>query len=239
MFTAPYDITVLTSITGGKDNLRDDQCVGGAKFIAYVTQPRGSQIWEEKSAYDRFRSDRRNSRAPKILSHKFCSTEYSVWLDGNIALCVDPEQLVGEWLKDYDLAVFKHPDRDCVYDEARVCIEAGLDDPTVISAQIDKYAADNFARNQGLAECNVMVRRHTPKVIEFNNIWWGEYCVHSVRDQLSFMYAANKVGLRINWIVPTARTGNPYFKGAPHLTPQPEPQLVGANPVIDDSKTGH
>ena len=31
------DITVLTSITAGKDHLRDDHCTGGAKFIAYVS----------------------------------------------------------------------------------------------------------------------------------------------------------------------------------------------------------
>ena len=84
------DITVLTSITAGKDQLRDDQCTTGAKFTAYVSEEHCSKLWEQRPAYDRFRSARRNSRAPKILSHQFCDTEYSIWLDGNLALRIDP-----------------------------------------------------------------------------------------------------------------------------------------------------
>jgi len=94
------DITVLTSITAGKDHLRYDHCTGGAIFIAYVSADHQSEVWEQRPAYDRFRSARRNSRAPKILSHQFCDTEYSIWLDGNVALRVDPVRLVEIWLAD-------------------------------------------------------------------------------------------------------------------------------------------
>jgi hypothetical protein len=217
-------ISVLTSITGGKDRLRDDQIVGEGRFIAYVSEPCQSTVWEERPAYDRFRSDRRNSRAPKILTHLFCDTECSIWIDGNIALRTDPASLAEKWLADHDFAVIRHPDRQCLYAEAAVCLELGLDDPDVINEQIRKYAANGYPHDQGLPECNVIIRRHTPKVIEFNNTWWSEYCAHSVRDQLSFMYAANKTGLGISWISPAVRTGNTDFDGAPHLTPRPEPR---------------
>ena len=42
------DITVLTSITAGKDHLRDDHCTGGAKFIAYVSADHQSEVWEQR-----------------------------------------------------------------------------------------------------------------------------------------------------------------------------------------------
>jgi hypothetical protein len=218
------DITVLTSITAGKDHLRDDHCTGGAIFIAYVSADHQSEVWEQRPAYDRFRSARRNSRAPKILSHQFCDTEYSIWLDGNVALRVDPVRLVEIWLADYDFATFRHPERNCIYEEAANCIEYGADEPDIIKRQVGKYANEGYERNVGLAEANVIIRRHSNHVIEFNNAWWSEYCVHCVRDQLSFMYVAKKTGLRINWMTPTVFTGNTLFHGVSHLTARPEPR---------------
>jgi hypothetical protein len=217
------DIVVLTSITGGKDHLRDDQCTEGAQFIAYVSSEFGSKVWKERPAYDRFHSHRRNSRAPKILSHHFCDAEYSIWIDGNVALRVGPYHLVETYLNGYDLAVFRHPDRNCIFEEAATCIECGLDDPDIIRGQVRRYADAGYAKNLGLAEANVIIRRHTNHIIEFNRTWWAEYCTHSVRDQLSFMYSINKTGVRINWITPTVFTGHEYFHGVAHLTAQPEP----------------
>jgi len=218
------DITVLTSITAGKDHLRYDHCTGGAKFIAYVSVHHQSEVWEQRPAYDRFRSARRNSRAPKILSHQFCDTEYSIWLDGNVALRVDPVRLVDIWLAGYDFAVFRHPERNCIYEEAANCIGYGADDPEIIKRQVRKYANEGYEKNLGLAEANVIIRRHSNHVIEFNNAWWSEYCVHCVRDQLSFMYVAKKTGLRINWMTPTVFTGNTHFHAVSHLTARPEPR---------------
>jgi hypothetical protein len=217
-------ITVLTSITAGKDHLRDDQFTGEARFIAYVSADHGSKVWEQRPAYSAFHSARRNSRVPKILSHQFCDTEYSIWLDGNIALRIDPVRLVEMWLEDYDFAVFKHPERNCIYEEAINCIGYGADDPEVIRKQVRKYADDGYPRDLGLTEANVIVRRHSNRVIEFNNTWWAEYCVHCVRDQISFMYAARKTGLRMNWITPSVFTGNAHFHGVAHLTARPEPR---------------
>jgi len=218
------DITVLTSITAGKDHLRDDQCTAGAIFLAYVSEKHRSVLWQQLPAYDRFGSARRNSRAPKILSHRFCETEYSIWLDANIALRIDPSVLVETWLQDYDFAVFRHPERDCIYEEALNCIAYGADDPQLINRQVRKYAKEGYPNNFGLAEANVIIRRHSKNVIEFNNAWWSEYCMHCVRDQLSFMYMVKKTGLQINWISPSVFTGNKHFHGVAHLTPRPEPR---------------
>jgi hypothetical protein len=37
-------------------------------------------------------------------------------------------------------------------------------------------------------------------VVELNTFWWAEYCRGSVRDQISFMYAVDSVGIRVNMI---------------------------------------
>jgi len=102
-------IQIFTSINGGKDNLITDHNLDGATFKSFV------------NSYDKFKSDRRNSRIQKILPHKYFKTEYSIWLDGNLKLLASPKELVEKYLNGFDIAVFKHPVRNCLYKEAIEC----------------------------------------------------------------------------------------------------------------------
>lgn len=223
------NITVLTSITGGKDILVEGQAKGDSRFVAYTDTEQFSQDWEIKPAYNRFNSARRNSRVPKILSHQFCDTEYSLWIDGNIQLNEIPQNLVARYLRNHDIAVFKHPVRKCIYAEAMQCAKLRLDDPEVIIAQVKGYEDAGYAKNKGLCECGFILRRHTDEVIKLNNYWWSEYSRHSVRDQISFMYSVDTVGIRVNVIdIPWSGTQMEAHKEGiltiyPHLTAQPEP----------------
>lgn len=194
------NVTVYTSITGGKDKLIDDQKKGESPFMAFTDFAFDSNTWERKPAYGGFSDPRRNSRIQKILVHKYLDSEYSIYIDGNISLLKPPEELITTHLKNHDIAVFKHPSRDCLYDEAMICAKRGLDDPEVIIQQVKRYEDAGYAKHKGLCECGVILRRHTPKVEAFNNAWWAEYCSGSRRDQISFMYAADKVGIRVNAI---------------------------------------
>lgn len=175
-----YNCTVYTSLNNDKDE------------------------WDKKvqniCTYDKFTDPRRNSRASKILAHKYIDTEYSIYIDGNITLNVSPETLIEKYLKDYDIAVYRHPTRDCIYDEALVCAQRKLDDPEIIIEQAKAYEDSGYAKHKGLAECGIIIRRHTPEVENFNTHWWAEYCRYSRRDQISFMYAVDKVGIRVNII---------------------------------------
>lgn len=192
------NITVLTSITGKKDYLVDEQAEG--KYVAYLDTPYSSSTWEIRKAPDIFRDSRRNSRLPKLLPHLYCETEYNIWIDGNVSLTKPPKELITRYLKDHDIALFKHPKRDCVYDEAVRCATGGLDDPETIIEQVTRYEKAGYAKNKGLCECGIILRRHTPKVRELDEAWFAEYCRGSVRDQISFMYAVDKVGIRLNVI---------------------------------------
>jgi hypothetical protein len=196
------EITVFTSITGIKDFLVEQQTKGDARFVAYLDKANEtlSNDWETREAYDKFYSPRRNSRIHKILAHQYVDTKYSIWIDGNLRLLSTPESLVERYLDGYDLAVFKHPVRSCIYKEAVVCAERGLDDKKILLEQVKKYSTENFAEEKGQAECMMLIRRHTPKVEVFNNYWWSEHCRFSVRDQISFMYAVDKAALRVNFI---------------------------------------
>lgn len=216
-------ITVFTSITGGKDELIEKQNNKGANFIAFIDTIYKSRTWDIRHAYDRFLSPRRNSRAPKILAHQFIDTDYSIWMDGNIKLKVSAQEVINLWLENdkYDLAVCKHNCNDCIYKEALICANAGLDDPFVIQEQMKKYEKEGFGKERGMGECGVIVRKHTSKVEVFNNYWWSEHCRGSVRDQFSFMYAIDKAGLKVNFIEPNIYH-NSFFELTDHNTPRQE-----------------
>ncbi len=194
-------ITVYTAITGDKDGVRempDIKAQSTAKFVAFLERPWMSDTWEIRPAYNRFVDPRRNSRIQKILAHEYIDTEYSIYIDGNIRLLTTPEALIEKYLKETDIALFRHPTRDCLYDEAKICAVKGLDDPEVIIEQAVAYEKAGFAKHKGLVECNIIMRRHTPQVAALNNAWWAEWCRHSRRDQISFMYAVDQVGIPIN-----------------------------------------
>lgn len=204
-------ITVFTCCTGRRDTLRGDQNTEGAHFRAYVdAQTKQDSCWSHMPASTLFSSARRNARMHKILSHQFTDTDYSIWVDANVALRVPARRLVDEYLGDADLAVFRHRTRACTYDEAARCRELALDDTDVIDAQVRRYRAEGLPAGLGLPETSVVIRRHSNAVRRFNDAWWSELCRHSVRDQIGFMYAARDTGLAINLFTPT-KFEHPYF----------------------------
>lgn len=158
-------ITVYSAICGNYDKPRDDvRCF---------------------TAYNRFRHPRMNAKIYKVLAHKFVNTEYSIWIDGSVRLLVPPEKLVDMMGPLADCGVFRHCERDNIYDEANFVALKGKDDAHVVAEQIAEYRQAGFIqRNLGM--CGVIVRRHTEDIARRNERWWSEICRHSVRDQISF-----------------------------------------------------
>lgn len=193
-------IEVITNICGGKDKLIDNQVTGNAKFTCFTDGDLKSNTWDIKTAYDKFKDPRRNSRMAKIMPHKYSKAGIIITIDGNMRLLVSPEQLVEKYLGDYDMAIFNHGGRDCIYDEAIAVAKLGLDDVETIIEQVKFYEDDGFAKKKGLAQGGIIIRRNNKKTQAFNEYWWADYCRYSRRDQLSLMPAIDKAGLRVKFI---------------------------------------
>lgn len=193
-------IEIITSITGDKDFLREDQIKGNATFTAFTDRPYDSKVWNIKPAYDRFKDPRRNSRIHKIMIHKYSEADVTIWMDGNTRLIVSPEEIVAKYLGDYDMAMFQHGARDCIYDEALTCAQLKLDDPEVIIEQAKYYEDHEFGKHKGLCSGYFIIRKNNQKTRDLNEAWWADYCRFSRRDQISLMPAIDKVGANINII---------------------------------------
>lgn len=213
-------IYVYTAITGGKDKLKEIQNTDGAKFVAFLEEPVESKTWEVRPIKRDSGDPVRVAKKYKILPHiYFPDAEYSLWIDGTIALNVPVQTLIDKYLKDTDIAMFKHPFRDCLYDEAGVCKMWHLDDQVTIEEQVVRYANEGYPQHNGLYEATVILRRHTKDIKVLNEVWWDEIVWGSKRDQISLPYVLNKTATDITPIDGYVHdlTGNPYFSYERHL----------------------
>ncbi len=143
---------------------------------------------------DRVGEERRQSRLYKwLLCDYFPQADASLYIDCNFKILTNLDSL----LNGYDILMKPHPGRDCLYEEAKTCLDYNLDYKENINRQVERVKADGYPKHNGLHEGNVILRRHTDKIKEFGRAVWGSISCGSHRDQLSLDYVAWKMGVEI------------------------------------------
>ncbi|SFB10776.1 glycosyltransferase domain-containing protein [Azotobacter beijerinckii] len=194
-------IAIYTAITAGYDNLEEltyKSTEGNIDYLAFTDCDIHSQFWkiiplDEKYAH---LDSVRKSRKPKIVGHPVLENyDYTIWIDGNIDIIGDVNELIG-LLDEHDLVTFKHPSRNCVYEEAMACLSRKKDSTEVIKEHVEFLKRQGYPEKNGLNECNVLLRKKTVALEQAMNAWWEIVLNRSRRDQLSFNYIALKYNLK-------------------------------------------
>jgi len=208
-------IVTYTVIVGGYDKLRPTKFPGVCLIDAYPKQIAGWTLMEIERAHEH---PRRASRHPKMRPDLyFPNAEYSIYMDGNIDMLISPKTLLKELKMEHDMALFKHPQRNCLYQEARACIKYKKGIPSLIKQQVARYDSQGYPRKAGLAACWVIIRKHTEQTAELGRLWWDEYLKGSARDQLSFDYARWVLNMKYDKIPGNLFKGDcPYFRRGKH-----------------------
>jgi glycosyltransferase involved in cell wall biosynthesis len=208
------DITVVTAITGGRDELKEQPQYPGVQYVAFTDEDLKDEQWEVRKACDKFREPVMNAKIHKILTHKYVDTPYILWMDGTLTLKQDPHELV-KLMGDKDYAFFKHPGRDSIYDEAEACVRLNKGDVNEIGEQIKEYAKQGFPEKTRLCEMTAFIRKNNASANEMFEAWWVEICRYSNRDQISFpVVFENKEWTTIPGSVQKDFTGDsPNFPG--------------------------
>lgn len=210
-------IAVFSAITGGYEPFRHNQNINGADFFMFSDEYAESGSWKFRPVCTLYSDPRRNARYHKLLPHEYFA-DYDIWcwIDGSMEVKASLPYLVETWMPGSDIVVFNHPDRKCVYDEATVVKGKGYDLPDVIDRQMAKYKTEGYPKNNGLSETKIVMRYNTPKVVEFNKLWFYELTTGSLRDQLSFDYCAWKLDMKVNRVPPMqeGQKGFVYYKHA-------------------------
>ena len=220
----PKSVAVYTCIFGGKDRLKDPLPFPWQKrsvdFICFTDDENmKSDRWEVRKV-DLIDGDPAlTTRYYKILAHEVLPPgyEYSIWEDATHTLRVDPRWLLFRFLRKNPLALFPHPWRSCIYEEAKRCLRDGLGGAGRVEAQMKRYKEEGYPENNGLASCGVILRRHNrERVRELMENWFREVKEASSRDQLSFNYVCWKSGCAYTTIKGQIFR-NPYFAYEPHI----------------------
>lgn len=220
-------IAVVTASIGANNLIEPPLNFDGVDFYAFVDDEKidTNSIWKRTKFLD-FSSDpiyknRRNAKIYKILPHLFVpGYDYYIWIDSTHYVAVDPHQIIDEFLSNSDIALFEHPERNCVYKEAQLIKDVDFDHHDLVDAQIEFYESIKYPKNNGLYELPCRIQRNTLKIQESMLSWWEMICMYSSRDQLSLPYILQKYNI-VPSIIPgfaNQISGNKYL-----------PQYIGSN----------
>lgn len=216
------NIVIYTAISNNYDGLKDPIVVSkNCDYICFTDNKNiKSKVWKTREFAPSELDDVRKCREIKLRPHKYLQEyEYSIWIDGNIELIKDVNDLIKEQklTPQIELFTFQHPVRNCIYTEAEECIKEKKDNDNLILAQIKKYFDEGYPNNHGLVESNVILRRHNSKqLIRVMEDWWSEIVNYSRRDQLSFNYVTWKNNYRYGLLPGNSRNESDYFKLGKH-----------------------
>jgi len=213
---------VYTSIFGNYDDIVEQK----------LPENWDRKCFSENNRLPLYTDNNRNAKKFKVLPHRYLSEyEYSIFIDGNMTVRGDINELVKKYLSDSNVAFFSHSGnsldgRNCVYEEANAIFQLGeknmkltpdrgilnyKDNPDIIKKQIERYQMMGYPSKNGLIMGSVILRRHNEQdCIDSMEDWWTEIKYNSKRDQLSFNYISWKNNLKFNYIDGDSRN-NKYF----------------------------
>ena len=189
-------IAAVTALSGlDSASIQDPaQAFVGVDYHAYSTKPLNLKIWQPHDlaefTMDLEYADRRNAKLPKALAWLMLpGYDYYVWHDAHCEIKVDPADIAAEYLRDADIAVFRHVERDCSYAELQVLASRNLDTGENLMNTLNFLQQRQWPLHGGLYELSSFIYRPTPQVQRLMLTWWELISKYTSRDQVLFPYA--------------------------------------------------
>lgn len=132
----------------------------------------------------------------------FQNYSLSLYIDGNINITGNLSEFIMRILKPkYNIFMVEHPERGSINEEFKEVVRLKKDTQRMADIVKEHCQKENYPDDIGLAETNVMVRRHNQnETIELMENWWNEIYKYSHRDQLSFNLVLWKSRIKIKYI---------------------------------------
>lgn len=157
--------------------------------------------WEVRRIPDKLNGMTANyiNRYIKLHPWEFFDTRYTVYIDGNVRLLTSVSSYLPKTKVKTGIAMFSHPERDCLYREAAACVYLGKGNADAIKNQVSGYKNEGMPQNYGLKEATIIVCDLDNSMCKtIMNNWWDEFVrSDSNRDQISLPYVLWKNKLEI------------------------------------------
>jgi hypothetical protein len=202
---------VYTAITEGYDTLKPPATIDDdLDYVVFTDDLCLSAMppWRPVLIETKRRNARVTTRWHKLLPHHHLEQyERSLWIDASFTIVGSISRLIDDLGSRGKLALFPHPQRTCIYDEAEVVKALGYERAEIVDLQMACYRARGFPRGIGLCESGVIYRaHHDPEVRLVMEDWWRQVEVFSQRDQLSSSFVFWKHGIDYARIPGNARS---------------------------------
>jgi hypothetical protein len=235
-------VCVYTAVYGGYDDLKCwPQQTVDTDFICFTDETRSGPIdgWNMIAATGRLEHPRMQAKFFKILSHRAFPNgrlawryhrvnalsrrraryDILIWIDGSIQ--IRSPSFVEEFVSQIGAsgwAMFRHPDRNCIYDELNASLPIRKYHDQPLERQVAFYRAEGYPAHRGLMACGLIARRASdPRHKLINEAWWQENLRWSYQDQLSLPVVLWRMGGSCE-TVSMNLWDNPWFDWIPHAS---------------------
>lgn len=192
-------IAVVTAIFGDYDGLMpfDPAWKNASEFFVFSERKFDSLSgWQQVHSPYHHVDPRRRARFVKLcLPVFFQDFEWVIWVDGNVLLCRDPEDVIAG-ISDtaFDFATFKHSSRGSIISEAAACARLGKENAIELAEHLARIDYPSRKKTDNLYETMAMVLRPSSSAVQkMFAKWWGLLSRGSKRDQLSLPLAMAEV----------------------------------------------
>lgn len=207
---------LYTAIFGGYDTLKQPKSQDAScDFVCFTDQKMPPRVGAWRVIHVKTGHEvhpRTQAKQFKILSHRVFPggrlalryapwsrrrrVDLSIWVDASLQIksatfVTDMRNRLG----DGHWAMFVHPDRDCIYDEALVSMTMRKYRDLPIRPQMETYRSV-VPPHSGLYACTVIVRREPSgeRLERAHELWWNENITWTYQDQLSLPFVLRHVG---------------------------------------------
>lgn len=213
-------IAIYTALTNSYDKIHEPlQKTSDADFYFFYDSinPPNNSTWNFIKINFKHRDPRRLAKIFKLFPHVlFPNYKYSIWVDASIEIKKDLSQLVEGQSKNQLIKFFKHPKRDCIYEEFKYVESLGYEDDKILAKQKKKYLNDRYPPKNGLVAGGIIIRKHNDReCVQLMEYWWSQIEQFSGRDQLSFCYSSWLKGIQYSTL-DLNQHKNEFFQIYPH-----------------------
>ena len=185
---------VYTVQVGGYDVVQQPLVVDERFDYVLFTDSEESKnigIWQVRTIPYENSDLTRVSRYPKMHPNELLNEyEASLYIDANIQITGQRiyDRVVECYEQGIDWAGIQHPKYNCIYEDAYNVMALALEKEYRVFEWCHILRTEQYPRNNGLLENNIIFRRHTNVMKRVNNFWWELYQKYTRRDQLTLKY---------------------------------------------------
>lgn len=194
------NIALVSAVIGDYDKIKSIPTVEGVDNFLFtdVTDIDTNLNWNVINVERNNAHPRLQAKQYKLLTHKYISYHYEtiIWTDGSVNW--KSSESIAEMIENsmqYELSMFEHPIRDCIYEEAKFSLSMPKYKNTGIERQADAYRQIQHPEHWGLWASGIFVRKNTFYINNMFEFWMYQNIKFTYQDQISLPYVLRKFNI--------------------------------------------